>query len=79
MLDTALTPTLKEEGMLREWVRAIQDWRKTSKLSVADLPGLLIKTPDAEFIRAHREQLMEATGLLSLETKQAEETVFERL
>ena len=79
MLDIALTPALKEEGMCREWVRAIQDWRKTSKLSVADRPGLLIKTPDAEFIRAHREQLMEATGLLSLETKQAEELVFERL
>ena len=78
-LDTALTPELKEEGTVREWVRAIQEWRKTSKLSVSDRPGLLIQTPDAEFIRAHREVLIEATGLLSLETKQSEETVFERL
>ena len=78
-LDTTLTSALKEEGALREWVRAIQDWRKTSKLSVADRPGLLIKTPDAEFIRRHREALMEATGLLSLETKEGDSLEFERL
>src|SRR3989338_9145057 len=74
-----LTSELKEKGMLREWVRAIQDWRKRSKLSVADRPGLLIKTPDAEFIRRHRGALMEATGLLSLETKEGDSLEFERL
>src|SRR3990167_8601815 len=74
-----LPPELKEKGMLREWVRAIQGWRKEQNFSVADRPGLLIVGPDAQFIRAHREALMQATGLLSLETKEGETVVFERL
>ena len=65
--------------MLREWVRSIQGWRKERRLSMADRPGLLIVTPEADFIRKHRETLMEATGLLSLETKEGEKVAFERL
>ncbi len=79
VLDTEITPELKEEGNLREWVRAIQGWRKEQNFSMSDRPGVLIRTPDAEFIRRHREALMEATGLISLETKEGEEVVFERL
>ena len=78
-LHTELTPELKEEGTLREWVRAIQGWRKEQNLSVADRPGLLIAGPDAQFIRAHREVLMQATGLLSLEVKEGEAVAFKRL
>ena len=79
ILDTELTPELKEEGTYREWLRAIQGWRKEQGLSMTDRPGLLIVTPDADFIRKHREMLMSATGLLSLETKEGEEVAFERL
>ena len=79
VLDTVVTLELKEEGMLREWVRAIQGWRKEQNLSVADRPGLLIAGPDAQFIRAHREVLMQATGLLSLEVKEGEAVAFKRL
>jgi len=78
-LHTELTPELKEEGMYREWVRAIQGWRKEQGFSMADRPGLLITTTDSDFIRKHRETLMEATGLLSLETKEGEAVAFERL
>jgi len=78
-LDTTLTPELKEEGAYREWVRAIQGWRKEQGLSMADRPGLLIVTAGADFIRKHRQALMDATGLLSLETKEGEEMKFERL
>jgi len=79
VLDIELTHELKEEGMLREWVRSIQGWRKEQGLSMADRPGLLITTADADFIRKHREALMEMTGLLSLETKEGEAVMFERL
>ncbi len=78
-LDTEITPELKEEGTYREWVRAIQGWRKEQGLRVADRPGLLVVTPGADFIRKHRQALMDATGLLSLETKEGEEMKFERL
>ena len=78
-LDTEITPELKEEGTYREWVRAIQGWRKEQGLSMADRPGLLIVTPAADFIRKHRQSLIQATGLLSLETKEGEEVKFERL
>ncbi len=78
-LDTEITPELKEEGTLREWVRAIQGWRKEQKLSMADRPGLLITGPDAQFICAHRQALIEATGLLSLEVKEGGDLKFERL
>src|SRR3990167_6371389 len=74
-----LTSELREKGTLREWVRSIQGWRKERRLSMADRPGLLIVTPEADFIRKHRETLMEATGLLSLETKEGEKVAFERL
>jgi len=79
VLDTELTPELKEEGTLREWVRAIQGWRKEQGFSMSDRPGLLVTTLEAGFIRKHREALAEATGLLSLETKEGEETKFDRL
>jgi isoleucyl-tRNA synthetase len=79
VLDTHLTAELKEEGKLREWVRAVQGWRKEQNLKVEDRPGLLIVGPEAEFIRAHREAIMEATGLLSLEAKEGEEVELKRL
>ena len=78
-LDTTITPELREEGMVREWVRTIQDWRKEQQLRVGDRPGLLVRTPEAAFIRKHREVLKEATGLMSLEAKESEVVKFERL
>jgi isoleucyl-tRNA synthetase len=78
-LTTELTEELREEGMLREWVRTIQAWRKEQKFSVSDRPGILIIGPDAPFIRKHREVLREATGLLSLEAKEGETVEFKRL
>src|SRR5207253_2768330 len=79
-LDTALSDELKEEGTLREWARTIQEWRKQQGLSISDKPGLLIHTPrDVAFLKKYREALREATGLLSLEVKEAEAVHLERL
>ncbi|MEK7109189.1 MAG: class I tRNA ligase family protein [Patescibacteria group bacterium] len=79
-LATELTAELKEEGMYRDYVRTIQEWRKEQKFSIADRPGLLIKTNiDLEFLKKFKEVLKEATGLLSLEVKESESVQLERL
>ncbi len=78
-LDTEITPELREEGKLREWIRTIQEWRKEAGLKMTDRPGILVRGPDAPFIRKHREALMDATGIMSLEVQDAEEITFERL
>lgn len=44
VLDTAITPTLKAEGQVRELIRAIQDLRKKQGLTVADRPTLSVMT-----------------------------------
>ncbi len=42
MLDTNITPELKEEGIVRELIRAIQDLRKESGLTIQDRVSLVI-------------------------------------
>ena len=80
MLDLELTPELKEEGMYRDYVRTIQEWRKEQKFSINDRPGLLIKTNiDLSFLKKYRDALKDATGLLSLEVKEADAVQLERL
>lgn len=79
-LNTELTAELKEEGLYREWVRAIQDWRKGEGLSIADRPGLLISTPtDAAFLNKFKDALCQAANLLSLEVKEGDQQTLERL
>jgi isoleucyl-tRNA synthetase len=64
-LDTALTPALKEEGDFRELVRAIQDLRKKSGLTVTDIVDIHIKTDYAgkHFIENKKIEIMKAVGL----------------
>ncbi len=79
-LDTELTPELKEEGMYRDYVRTIQEWRKEQKFSIGDRPGLLIRTNvDLEFLKKFKEALKDATGLLALEVREDSEVKLERL
>ncbi|MEN9912726.1 MAG: hypothetical protein RLY66_134 [Candidatus Parcubacteria bacterium] len=47
LFDLTITPELKEEGMVRELIRAVQDLRKTKGLSVNDKAALTIETDDA--------------------------------
>ena len=59
-LDTVITPELKEEGMVRELIRAVQDLRKEKGLSVSDSATLTVETDEAgkKFIEKNRVQLM---------------------
>jgi isoleucyl-tRNA synthetase len=71
LLDTELTPELREEGKVRELVRSIQEWRKEQKLTIGDRPTYELVVPHdiAEIAVKYREQIMEAAGLKKLEVK----------
>jgi len=64
-LDTTLTPALKEEGNLRELVRAIQDLRKKAGLTVSDIVDVHVTTDYAgkHFIETKKIEIMKAAGL----------------
>ncbi len=47
VLDTTLTDELREEGLVREVVRAVQDVRKKAGLTIADRPSVRVCTNDA--------------------------------
>lgn len=67
-LDTTVTPELREEGIVRDLVRRIQEWRKSEKLAVSDRPdGELHVSPEEEEVALkHRLAIIAATGLKSL-------------
>jgi isoleucyl-tRNA synthetase len=78
-LDTKITPELKIEGQVRELVRAIQELRKDSGLSVNDRPQLSVTANDAgkRFIEANKPQLMKAAQLVGISLRQVEGAEFE--
>jgi isoleucyl-tRNA synthetase len=65
-LDTVLTPELKAEGNLRDLIRAIQDFRKTSDLTISDVITLNIATDDAvlrDLVKQNEAEIKQTTGL----------------
>ncbi len=64
-LDTTITPALEQEGAVREIIRAIQDFRKTSGLQATDTPALHITTSETQsaLIAEHKETLQKATNV----------------
>jgi isoleucyl-tRNA synthetase len=67
-LVTDLTPELVREGLAREFVRRVQDLRKTAGLDVADrIKVNVVATPGLkEAIEAHREYIMAETLTVDL-------------
>jgi isoleucyl-tRNA synthetase len=45
-LEIVITPELRREGLARDFVRAVQDWRKETGLEVADRIHLRYSAPD---------------------------------
>jgi isoleucyl-tRNA synthetase len=67
-LDTELTDELREEGLVRDLVRRIQEWRKEQGLTVADRPSYELKATEDEKRAAknNKEKIMGATNLSEL-------------
>ncbi|MEI6864076.1 MAG: class I tRNA ligase family protein [Candidatus Adlerbacteria bacterium] len=68
-LDTELTPELKEEGVVRDLARRIQEWRKEQKLTIADRPvcTLLVSAEEKIVAEKNKTALMAQTGLEDLQ------------
>ncbi len=64
-LDTTLTKELKEEGIVREIMRAVQELRKAAKLNPGDPAMLSVETDKAgkALIAAFEAEIMKATSL----------------
>jgi isoleucyl-tRNA synthetase len=73
-LITELTPELKEEGLVRDIVRRIQDWRKQEGLTVADRPSYTLAAANDDEMRAaqnNKEKIIAATNLKELQISNA--------
>jgi isoleucyl-tRNA synthetase len=69
VLDTELTDELKEEGLVRDLVRRIQEWRKEQGLTVSDRPAYELAAANDDERRAaknNKEKIMAATNLSEL-------------
>ena len=68
-LVTELTPELVQEGLAREFVRRVQDLRKSSELDVADRINLFVVASAnlKSAIEAHREYITSETLSVSLD------------
>jgi len=67
-LATELTPELREEGLVRDLVRRIQEWRKEQGLTVADRPvyELVATEEEKRAAQNNKEKIMAATNLSKL-------------
>ena len=68
-IETEITDALREEGLAREMVRRIQDFRKQADFDIADRIYLVYQaTPALQIaITKHRDYIMQETLTLKME------------
>ena len=77
-IDTEITAALREEGLAREMVRRVQDFRKQADFDIADRIKLVYQaTPDLESAaQAYRDYIMAETLSLEMEKCDPEKSGF---
>ncbi|MDE1925250.1 MAG: class I tRNA ligase family protein, partial [Patescibacteria group bacterium] len=70
-LDTELTDVLRTEGVMRDIVRKIQDWRKEQKMQISDRPSYILHATAEEKKAAetYRAEIIAQTGLADLKVE----------
>lgn len=63
-LDTNITPELREERICREFIRVVQDFRKTTGLTPSDIITLVVETESEwqSFINKYNANLLKSIG-----------------
>ncbi len=71
-LDTLVTPELKEEGTLREFIRAVQDARKSAGLHPNDRITLVLGVTDSSkgFVVKYEEAIVQEVGAVTISYKE---------
>ncbi len=62
-LDTVLTPELVKNGIARDIIRAIQDARKTERLSPSDSIKIVMSTDKQDVVNEYLEMIKTPTGV----------------
>src|SRR3989338_1638836 len=67
-LDTNITSELKEEGQIRDLIRAIQELRKKAGLTIKDTADLAVETDDVgrHIIEKNKEMVLKSTLLKNI-------------
>jgi len=71
-LDVTLSEELKEEGVVRDLVRRVQEWRKQQKLAITDRPvhELEVSAEERLVAEKHIARIGKETGLSSLTVRE---------
>ena len=80
-LDTNITPELKVEGLVREFVRAVQAARREAKMHPRDKARIIYRATEEETsaIAKFEKQILSATNSLELEQGNVEGVIVERI
>ena len=62
-LDTEITKELKEEGMVRDAIRSVQEWRKENSLRPKETVKYPVPESNIEFFTKHAEEIKKVTSV----------------
>ncbi len=67
-IDTTITPELRKEGIVREFVRSVQELRKSAGLSVGDLAVLVVDSDEKgkELVRSAEKELKKVANICEI-------------